>query len=51
MNDRITITINRDGSNQLKKEGSFGVTYSELILRLIKTVDSISRGSKEYDYQ
>lgn len=51
MNDRITITINRDVYNKLKKKGSFGETYSELILRLIKTVDSISRGSKEYDYQ
>lgn len=51
MNERITITIKREVYNKLKKKGSFGETYSELILRLIKTVDSISGGSKEYDYQ
>jgi predicted CopG family antitoxin len=46
MNDRITITINRDVYAQLKNKGSFGETYNELILRLIKIADSISGGNK-----
>jgi len=46
MNDRITITINRDVYAQLKKKGSVGETYNELILRLIKIADSISGGNK-----
>lgn len=50
MNERITITINRDVYNKLKKKGSFGETYSELILRLIKIADSnISGGNKEFE--
>ena len=48
MNDRITITINRDAYNKLKKKGFFGETYSELILRLINIVDSIS-GGKDFE--
>jgi len=47
MNDRITITINHDVYAQLKKKGSFGETYNELILRLIKIADSISGVNKE----
>ena len=49
MNERITITINRDVYNKLKKKGSFGETYSQLILRLIKIADSISGGNKEFE--
>ena len=49
MNARITITINRDVYNQLKKKGSFGETYSELILRLIKSADSKILVGKEYE--
>ena len=40
MNDRITITIHRNVYEKLKKQGSFGETYSELISRLIKIADS-----------
>ena len=49
MNDRITITINRDVHNKLKKKGTFGETYNELLLRLIKIADSISGGNKEFE--
>ena len=48
MNERITITINRDVYNKLKKKGSFGETYSELILRLINMANS-SGGNKEFE--
>jgi predicted CopG family antitoxin len=45
MNDRVTITINRNVYDKLKQKGSFGETYSELILRLIKLTDTdIVRG-------
>jgi predicted CopG family antitoxin len=48
MSDRITITINRDVYRKLKKKGTFGETYNELLLRLIKIADSnISGGNKE----
>ena len=49
MNERITITINREVYDKLKKKGSFGETYSELILRLIKIADSISGGNIEFE--
>ena len=42
MSDRITITINREVYDKLKKKGSFGEMYSELILRLIKIAESNS---------
>jgi predicted CopG family antitoxin len=45
MSDRVTITINRDVYNKLKKKGTFGETYNELLLRLIKIADSISGGN------
>ena len=49
MNERITITIHREVHDKLKKKGSFGETYSEVILRLIKIADSISGGNKEFE--
>jgi predicted CopG family antitoxin len=50
MSDRVTITINRDVYNKLKKKGTFGETYNELLLRLIKIADSnISGGNKEFE--
>lgn len=50
MNDRTTITIQRNVYEKLKKKGAFGETYSELILRLIKIADSnISGGKKEFE--
>lgn len=50
MNDRITITINRDVYKKLKKKGTFGETYNELLLRLLKIADSnISEGNKEFE--
>ena len=49
MNERITITIHREVLDKLKKKGSFGETYSEVILRLIKIADSIPGGNKEFE--
>ena len=49
MNGRITITINRDVYNQLKKKGFFGETYSELISRLIKIADSKILVGEKYE--
>ena len=49
MNERITITIHREVHDKLKKKGSFGETYSQVILRLIKIADSKISGGREYE--
>lgn len=47
MNERVTITIERNAYNRLKEKGIFGETYSKLILRLINIVDSTTNGEKK----
>ena len=42
MNDRITITIDRRVHQKLKQNGKFGETYSELLSRMIESLDSIN---------
>jgi predicted CopG family antitoxin len=36
MNDRVTITIDREIYRKLKERGIFGETYNQLILRLVR---------------
>jgi predicted CopG family antitoxin len=40
MMDRHTITINQRAFEKLKGKGLFGESYSELIIRLIKTAET-----------
>jgi hypothetical protein len=40
MKDRITITIRRDMYTKNKQTGLFGETYSQLILRLVKSAEA-----------
>jgi predicted CopG family antitoxin len=42
MNDRITITIDRNVYQKLKRKGFFGETYSQLVSRLLELVESAS---------
>jgi predicted CopG family antitoxin len=47
MNDRVTITINREIYRRLKEKGIFGETYNQLILRLVRLAEA--HNSEVYD--
>jgi predicted CopG family antitoxin len=42
MNERITITIDRNVYQKLKRKGFFGETYSQLVSRLLELADGRS---------
>ena len=41
MTERHTITLDKEAFNNLKKVGCFGETYSQLILRLAKNIETL----------
>jgi predicted CopG family antitoxin len=40
MNERITITIDRNVYQKLKRKGFFGETYSQLVSRLLELAEA-----------
>jgi predicted CopG family antitoxin len=42
MNERITITIDRNVYQKLKRKGIFGETYSQLVSRLLELAEGCS---------
>jgi predicted CopG family antitoxin len=46
MNERHTITINHVAFEKLKQRGIFGESYSDVILRLAKAVESKGNNEK-----
>ena len=49
MNDRVTITINREIYHRLKEKGIFGETYNQLILRLVRMAEAHNLEAYEID--
>ena len=47
MNDRVTITLNREIYSKLKERGIFGETYNQLILRLLRLAEVHSSSKVE----
>jgi hypothetical protein len=47
MNSRHTINLNGLAYNRLKKFGTFGETYSELIVRLLELAEASPEGGKK----
>ena len=49
MNNRKTITVTSEALYELKKFGLFGETYTDLVLRLLKTIKNFEEDEKKIE--
>jgi predicted CopG family antitoxin len=49
MAKRHTISINDEAYKKLRQKGTFGESYTTVILRLLEQIDAVKNGVKDFE--